>query len=78
MQGPSRLLPEKRLLFVHRAHPSPCPLCDERAKKRYGQDINVIHAGSDLLLFLEYHEDKGKLLGRFMHLEAEALEITSG
>lgn len=42
--GPSRLIPEKRLLFVHRAHPSPCPLCYTRAKRRYDQEINVIHA----------------------------------
>lgn len=42
--GPSRLIPEKRLLFVHRAHPQPCPLCYQRAKRRYGQDIDVIHA----------------------------------
>jgi len=45
LQGPSRLIPEKRLLFVHRAHPQPCPLCYQRAKRRYGQDIDVIHAG---------------------------------
>lgn len=42
--GPSRLIPEKRLLYVHRAHPQPCPLCAARAKRRYDQDIRVIHA----------------------------------
>lgn len=42
--GPSRIIPEKRLLFIHRAQPHTCPLCHSRAEKRYCQDINVIHA----------------------------------
>lgn len=45
------LVPEKRLLYVHRAQPQFCSLCEDRAGIRFGLEMHVIHAG-DLCFFL--------------------------